>query len=532
MPPSDIINARLLFVDDEQTFLDFIHQTFTEFSRNQWEMKCVPDAAHALAVLRSAPVDLAILDLNMPGVNGLQLLRMLRIEFPALQMAFLTGQGDEKTRRIGLEEGAALFLEKPASLAGMESLFATLNELARWQQRTGERGVVRRAGLLDLVKMECKSGNSRVFEILGAAERGQIWIKAGDIIHALAPAKRGQSAFTHLVCLPDAEFHLKPFLEPIERSVSREWEFLVLEAARVLEQRNQSADAGLADQPVAAAPLATSPVATPPAAPAPAAPALRIVEPAVQRMTALAPEVPVLPAVTPPLVAMAVFPPVAAALAVRPLVVEPAGPGLQIEEMLLCSDRREVYYEWQCVETQKWLGLIEFLAHKTRQMGYGLPLGKFDRLELQSDTGRLVVQHQQNRFVLIRSNTRAPAPGAAAPAPKTIAEWLAQQSAVPGLLAYGVSLPDRKVLTQAFDPDIPLTALNTAWPCVTDTFETAIRVHFPAWQQRWIFERAQLYCVRRADGASLGLLLEKSPAAVDLAAVERLFAEFQTLRAA
>ena len=500
MPTSDIIKAKLLFVDDDRTFLDFLHQTFVEFSRNEWEMECVTDAAQALEFLRHEKVDLAMLDLRMPDVDGLQLLRMLRREFPALQMAFLTGQADEQSRRTGLEEGAALFLEKPASLAGMESLFATINELARWQQRLGERGVVRRAGLLDLVKMECKSGNSRLIEVVAAEERGQIWIKAGAIIHALALEKRGQSAFTHLICLLQAEFHLKPFIEPVERSVDREWEFLVLEAARVQEQMLKAPAPPPVEPPAAAKPP------TQETTPRPAAPAMpgkitpiklrtHLPPPPVHRITSPVPAVAVVPSAQPPPPAPVtpVFPPVAAAPATRALVIEPNALGLHLEEMLVCSERREVYYEWKCTEIQKRLSLIEFIAHNTRQLGHGLPLGKFDRLELQSVAGRITVQFQPGRFVFVRSNTRARPPVAAeAHAPKTVLEWLAQQSAARGLLAYGVSLPDRKVLTKAFATDIALLALNTAWPCLVDTFDAATRIQFFAWQLRWIYERAQI----------------------------------------
>lgn len=564
MPPSDIIKAKLLFVDDDRTFLDFLHQTFLEFSHNTWEMECVTDAAAALAFLRHDTVDLAVLDLKMPGVNGLQLLRMLKREFPALQMAFLTGQGDEESRRLGLEEGAAMFLEKPASLAGMESLFATINELARWQQRLGERGVLRRAGLLDLVKMECKSGNSRLLEVFGAAERGQIWIQTGAIIHALAPEKRGQSAFTHLVCLPNAEVHLKPFAEPIERSVDREWEFLVLEAARVQEQMLRTAEPATAEPPPVAPPPASpapAPVAAPPepsAAPvaptapppapmvplrmAPAAPPakksppppLPAAPPPIRRVLEPVPEVAVvLPAAPPPLPPAApVSAPVVEPPVTRALPIEPFATSWQVEEMLVCSERREVYYEWQCVEVQKRLALIDFISHKGRQLGHGLPLGKFDRLELQAAEGRVVMQQRHNRFVLVRTNTCVRPPGPEVPGERTVQAWLAQQSPVRGVLACGVALPDRRLLTHSFQPELALSTLNVSWPCVPDTFDAATRLQFPAWQLRWIFERAQIYCTRRTDGTSLGLVLARSADAVDLAGVERFFAEFLALRAA
>lgn len=570
MPPADIIKAKLLFVDDDRTFLDFLHQTFLEFSRGQWEMECATDAAAALAYLRHETVDLAVLDLNMPGVNGLQLLRMLKREFPNLQMAFLTGQGDEEARRLSLEEGAAMFLEKPASLAGMESLFATINELARWQQRLGGRGVVRRAGLLDLVRMECKSGNSRLLEVFGAEERGQIWIKAGLIIHALAPEKRGQSAFTHLVCLPNAEVHLKPFVEPIERSVDREWEFLVLEAARVQEQLLQTAAAAPpAEPPPAPAPAkAETPAPLPPRAPevppapsaAPAAPAapLRMASSPPPPKTSLSPAAPApvvkeplpvpppapapAPRVTAPIpevtitVPSAVPVPEAALLAEPPvarvLKLEPPATGWQVEEMLICSERREVYYEQSCAEIQKRVSLIDFVHQKSRQLGTGLPLGKFDRLELQGAGGRAVIQQRQNRFVFVRTNTVARPLAGETHADKSVLEWLAQQAAARGVLACGVALPDRRVLTHSFQPELALSALNVAWPGVPDTFDAAARLLLPAWQLRWIFERAQIYCTRRPDGASLGLVLERSAHAVDLPAIERFFAEFLTLRAA
>lgn len=552
MPPADLIKARLLFVDDDRSFLDFLRETFTEFSRHQWEMEFATDAAQALAALRTKPVDLAMLDLNMPGVNGLQLLRMLKREFPALQMAFLSGQGDETSRRIGLEEGAAMFLEKPASLAGMESLFATINELARWQQRLGGRSVVRRAGLLDLVRMECKSGNSRLFEVFGAEESGQIWIKEGAIIHALAPEKRGQSAFTHLVCLPNAEFHLKPFADPVERSVDREWEFLVLEAARVQEQMlgtpepppEEPSTAPPASPAKATAPPATKPPSAPVAAPSPLPPHLLSppvretvlpVPPAPMRRVAEAvPETPVVPLAKPPPAPRPPpapeFPPVAEPPAMRPRPGDAGAGELQIEELLVSSDRREVYHEWKCAEPRKWLGLIEFIATKSRQLSQGLPLGKFDRVELQSAGGRVVILQQQNRFVFVRTNTRVPAPGSAAMTGQTVTEWLAQRAPVRGLLAYGIALPDHKVLAQAVAPDIVLSALNRAWSYVVDPFATTAQLDLPAWQLRWLFERAQLYAVRRTDGASLGLLLEKQAAKVDMTAVELFFAEFQTLR--
>ncbi len=515
---SDIAKAKILFVDDDQSFLDMISQAFGDFSQGAWEIQLALDAPRALEIVRRQPVDLAVLDLRMPGVDGLQLLGALNRDFPGLQKVFLTGQGDERSRLAGLESGAALFLEKPASYAGMESLFATLNELARWQQRQGERGVLRPAGLLDIVKMECKSANSRLLEVFAGAVRGQIYIKEGAIIHAISEGRRGQSALTYLVCLPGAEFHLRQFVEPSERSIDRQWESLILESARLQEQATRTAPEAKTGETLA-----------PPVPPSLPTPASGLTTP-IKLPERTAPKPP--PASAPVRTAAVEAARSLAATAPATLPERAAdAAGFGIEEMLVCTERREVLHEWQCLESEKRLAFLEFVAAKSRQLGEELPLGKFDRLELQSSNGRMVVHWQGNRGVLIRSNTKIqPAAAEDGSLSAPVGEWLSQQAQVRGVLACGVVQPGGGSLNQSNAPQFTPHVLEAAWRCVGETYETAQRDHFPAWQLRWLYERAQLYCARRHDGALLGVFLSKDPLAVDLAGVERLLAQFMSLR--
>jgi CheY-like chemotaxis protein len=260
--PADI-QSKILFVDDDASFLQMIRDVFGGASDGAWEIHTATGGGDALQRLRSRRMDLAVIDVFMPVMDGLQLLRVLNEEFPSLPKVLLTGMPDGNTRAAALEGGAALFLEKPASAAGYQSVFATLNELLRWHQRFSAQGSLRRLDLLDLVKLECKSGNSRRFEVFAGDTRGEIYIKEGAIIHAIMPDRRGQSAFTFLTTTPGAVFYLREYVEPIERSVDRQWEFLVMEAAHVAAQLEEAA---------ASSPSATSPEAavSAPAVPVPA----------------------------------------------------------------------------------------------------------------------------------------------------------------------------------------------------------------------------------------------------------------------
>jgi CheY-like chemotaxis protein len=74
-------------------------------------------ATHVLETLRTSPFDLVILDKEMPGLTGLELLPMLRREFPQLPVVFVTAFGGRQVASAALRLGATSYLEKPFRLA-------------------------------------------------------------------------------------------------------------------------------------------------------------------------------------------------------------------------------------------------------------------------------------------------------------------------------------------------------------------------------------------------------------------------------
>jgi two-component system chemotaxis response regulator CheY len=69
----------------------------------------------AIERLALAPVDLVVLDLNMPDMHGLEVLRFVRSHerFGALPVVVLTTRGDEESRQAALRDGATTYLTKP-----------------------------------------------------------------------------------------------------------------------------------------------------------------------------------------------------------------------------------------------------------------------------------------------------------------------------------------------------------------------------------------------------------------------------------
>lgn len=82
-----------------------------------YEVRTAPDGRAALELLLTTPVDLALLDVNMPEVSGFQLLRMMQKECPGIPSIILTACGDEQDRVKGLQLGADDYVVKPFSIA-------------------------------------------------------------------------------------------------------------------------------------------------------------------------------------------------------------------------------------------------------------------------------------------------------------------------------------------------------------------------------------------------------------------------------
>ncbi|WP_374568892.1 response regulator [Ideonella sp.] len=103
----------LLVVDDEPELRSLLAEYF---GRHGFRVRTAEDAAVArLAVAEQAPA-LAILDINMPGENGLSLARWLREAHPHIGLVMLTTASESVDRIVGLELGADDYLPKPFEL--------------------------------------------------------------------------------------------------------------------------------------------------------------------------------------------------------------------------------------------------------------------------------------------------------------------------------------------------------------------------------------------------------------------------------
>jgi CheY-like chemotaxis protein len=407
-PPS--ATRRVLFVDDDVAFLGTVSELMSVLSEGHWEVLTAESASRAFAVLQSQTVDLAVIDVQMGVMDGIQMLSMLNRGYPNVQKVVLTGHASEKYRAACLSNGAELYLEKPTNPAGWQSLYGVLNELVKLRPEEGFRGVLRKVGLQDVLQMECLARSSSVLEISNARASGSIFIETGQIIHAEVADSVGEEAFNQILALSGGQFNLKPFREPSARTITGQWEFLLMEAARKSDEAKEALAAAPPVAPVA-------PEKPTPISPEVAAAVERIMatNQAAEAIAAAPPPAPApgLPEL-PPAVA-----PAAAASSYQPVPV--LAPGVswrpKVDEMLILSAQGEVLYQWQCPNVDVWVSFFEFASQRGQRLAQVLPLGDFDRLEIQSGGARAVILIGTDRGVLVKTRREAINPLTGAPLP-------------------------------------------------------------------------------------------------------------------
>jgi len=114
---SDSGLGRILIVDDEQTVRDMLAEFFTE---RGYEVATANNGAEALHGLSETRPDLVLLDVRMPGLDGVETLRRLRSVAPGVSVIMVTANEDVALARTTLKLGALDYVAKPFDFAYLE----------------------------------------------------------------------------------------------------------------------------------------------------------------------------------------------------------------------------------------------------------------------------------------------------------------------------------------------------------------------------------------------------------------------------
>ena len=106
-------SLRVLLVDDE---VEFVETLAKRMNKRNVKASGVNSGEEALEFLDQYPTDVVVLDVKMPGIDGIQALREIKLRYPLIEVIMLTGHANVEVAIQGMELGAFDYLMKPMAI--------------------------------------------------------------------------------------------------------------------------------------------------------------------------------------------------------------------------------------------------------------------------------------------------------------------------------------------------------------------------------------------------------------------------------
>jgi len=120
-------HTKVLLVDDEKEFVSALAE---RLQLRNYDVQAAANALEALGIVHSFRPDVVLLDLKIPGMDGIETLRAIKKFDSAIEVIMLTGHGDMRSVEDGMKSGAFEYIMKPVDIG---ELTAKINKA--WQKK-------------------------------------------------------------------------------------------------------------------------------------------------------------------------------------------------------------------------------------------------------------------------------------------------------------------------------------------------------------------------------------------------------------
>ncbi len=205
-------NSTILIVDDEPSVCFLLKEELSE--QKKFEVHTAEDGVAAINALQQRPFDVVLLDVKMPRVDGMEVLKFITEHHPSTHVIMLSNYADVKTAIEATKLGAYDFVGKPYN---RDELFATVNraiehrrlaidnELMKYElsRKTGEKEIIARSsGMKSLIATAKKVASSdSIVHIHGASGSGKELI--AHLVHSESLRKERPFVIVNCASLPD-----------------------------------------------------------------------------------------------------------------------------------------------------------------------------------------------------------------------------------------------------------------------------------------------------------------------------------------
>ncbi|OPZ58631.1 MAG: Sporulation initiation phosphotransferase F [Deltaproteobacteria bacterium ADurb.Bin510] len=235
---------RVLIVDDEETLTWSLARSLKR-DQDSFEVTTASDGESALEAFGRENFDVVVLDIRMPGINGLDVLTRMKQEKPATRVIIMTAYGSGDIRAKAKAKGSFYYIEKPFDMEEMRGLIV---KALKEQPDRGFNGSMSGLQLADLIQMNCLSQITTALEVKKDDREGTIYFEDGQITHARVDTLEGEEALFTILSWQSGSFRFLGGQKADHRTIEANWEYLLIEGMRKADEMSLALERGELDE--------------------------------------------------------------------------------------------------------------------------------------------------------------------------------------------------------------------------------------------------------------------------------------------
>lgn len=213
---------KILIVDDEEDLTWGLSRSLRK-ENALFEVACANSGAEAMLYLAESRFDLVISDIQMPKMNGLELVLEIRKKYPGTKIIIMTAYGSPEMEEKVHRRGDFGYIEKPFEINNLKKLILeTITE-----PKESFEGHLVNIKLEDIISMYCLNQNTAELSVTNGRENGAVYFRNGEIVHAKCKNLIGEPALFRMLKWKRGNFKTTLGDYPLPKTINRGWQALL-----------------------------------------------------------------------------------------------------------------------------------------------------------------------------------------------------------------------------------------------------------------------------------------------------------------
>ena len=230
--------TKILILDDDEEILALFQKLLSQHVTASAGVLTANSGQRALGLLESEQIGLMIVDLNLPRMDGLQVISIVRRKYPQTRLVVLTSLHDEQFRARAYALGVDQYWLKPETDLETGMFLESMEALMRREAQVGFRGVQNKS-LGDIIQIECLAQSTSVLKITHGATEARLWLIRGEVVDSETGELKGEEAFQKILSWTEGTFESLPGDESRTRTIFVSVQGLLLNSAQAFDEATQ-----------------------------------------------------------------------------------------------------------------------------------------------------------------------------------------------------------------------------------------------------------------------------------------------------